>query len=235
MNTKKVSSKKTTNNGDGMNVALKRKYERIKKLLAKNTTTTSSARYEIGRLVNEVSDEKQFGDHAVKKLALALDRDEDSLYEYGKVAEAWTEAQFEKLAARRSANGMPLTFSHFVELAKAPEEKRASLTADALAKGYSFRQLRDARTGGKKPVTPASQLKTALRSSKAALENQLGELVNELRAADVAQERVQDANELLDLLVKVRDATASGVEDLQAALTGTSSSGAESSKRAATA
>jgi hypothetical protein len=140
------------NDAYGMNAALQKKYVRIKALLTKSATINTLAMYEVGRLVNEVRNAKRYGDQAVAKLARALDRDVDSLYVYGSVAKTWTESRFKSLVARRSVNGMPLTFSHFVALTKAPQKKRAPLLEETLRNGYSFRQLMDLIASGRGPA-----------------------------------------------------------------------------------
>lgn len=112
--------------------ALRKKVEEIRTLVAREEKNVALTRYAIGAHVNEVTGGKEtYGDNAVGIIAHAVDRDEDSLYDYAAVAAAWEEGSFKKLLAERNARGAPLSFSHFIELTKKRGKGRDGLTLEA--------------------------------------------------------------------------------------------------------
>jgi len=129
-----------------MNTALRERYEELQKLLAEATGKDVRARYRIGRLIADVKvSEQRYGARAVKNLAMALGRDEATLYRFALVAEAWNDRELEVLLARKTPHGEPLSFSHLVELAQVSNKTaRDEMLEFALNYGVSVRELIEA-------------------------------------------------------------------------------------------
>lgn len=124
----------------------------IGKLLAKEDTNTALVRFDIGEHVNRIKNaEDSYGSGLVAEVAKKLGRDDDTLYDYGRVAALFTRSGFQKLSARKNAAGTTLSFSHFVELAKKDgkngtgldQERWKPLFEKALKEALSVRALRD--------------------------------------------------------------------------------------------
>jgi hypothetical protein len=76
-------------------------------------------RYDIGAEVNELRRaEANHGSGLVAETAARVGRDEDTLYDYSSVASLIPRDKFRELTDRVNVAGIPLSFSHFVKLAK---------------------------------------------------------------------------------------------------------------------
>jgi hypothetical protein len=149
-----------------MNGALRKRYETIRACLAEARSSDARARWRAASEMRAVRDgEGRYGAQAIPRLARALGRDEATLYKYIAVAECWTEAAFDALLAKTTVHGVPLSFSHFVELAAIDSvARRSALFERALAEGLGVREL--ARLGRESvDPTPASGETSALRRS----------------------------------------------------------------------
>jgi len=124
--------------------ALKKTYDKLKTLLVKGLVNEASAKYEIGAIVAGVKNApKTYGTGAVNLLAKAFRHNEDTLYEWASVAEAFAQKEFDKLLRRSSAVGIPLSFSHLIEIAKARRTKRPTLIERCLNESLTVRELRE--------------------------------------------------------------------------------------------
>jgi len=148
-----------------INEELASKIDTIRRLFDDRTSSEASTMYRIGAEVVAIkTDEAKYGTTAVKHLARAVGCSSANLYSYATVAETWGDMEFEERIARVDASRRPLTFSHFIELAKVrDQEQRERLLNVALAKSLSVRALsRAARDADSGAPRPASQ--TAVRS-----------------------------------------------------------------------
>lgn len=146
------TNKRTYNEKD-QERARNAKLAEIKQLLAKAETNDLDARYRIGIVVNDVKiNRKKYGDGAVNHVADELSIERTSLYAYAKVVQLWPEKEFEKLCRRKNTAGLPITFSHLIELTKRGlmknEPKREKLLDKVFSKSLSVRALRDEIGGG---------------------------------------------------------------------------------------
>jgi hypothetical protein len=149
-----------------MNGPLRRKYETICSCLGATLVNDAGARWKAAAEMKAVRDgQARYGEEAIPKLARALGRDDATLYKYIAVADRWSETDFDRLLRRSTLHGVPLSFSHFIELAGIePEQRRNGLLERALAEGLGVRELaRLARKGARDE--PATGKTTALGAS----------------------------------------------------------------------
>jgi hypothetical protein len=124
-----------------MNAALRARCEAVRKLLATAAVEEIDARYRVGVVIHAVKEaEGTYGEAAVERLAKVVGRDAASLYRYAAVAKAWPEPEMRALSRRANAFGEPLSWSHWVELARAPKTWRQWLEL-ALLENWSARRL----------------------------------------------------------------------------------------------
>ncbi len=130
--------------------AITRVTDEIRKLMTGATSSEASAKMKIGRKIAAVkSDEKRYGKYGVKLIAKALSCTAANLYSYATVAEAWDNDVFSELLRRTNSKGVPLSFSHFIEIAKARPAKRPILIERAIEEALSVRMVnRMVRLGG---------------------------------------------------------------------------------------
>jgi DNA-binding response OmpR family regulator len=102
-------------------------------------------RYLMGMIVAALkSRTRVYGPNAVSMAAREIGEDPPSLYRFSTVAERWTLAQFEELAARKGPDGYALKWSHFVFLASiASAPARERLVARTLAMKLCVRDLQE--------------------------------------------------------------------------------------------
>jgi hypothetical protein len=156
--------------------ALRAKIEELRSHIARVTPRDSIERYKIGVVVRALEDDpRRYGLSAVAAAAQELGFSASTFYGYGLVARAWSEHDFQELAARRGGQtGLPLSFSHFIELAALEDIKvRDALMEVALGHGWTIRELR-ARIGrvGRpgNPPAPYPVLKSILNMSKSLID-----------------------------------------------------------------
>jgi hypothetical protein len=219
--TKQAADGSPTPASNEMNAQLRKKYEVIRELVVTSDVGTIKARCAIGHHVVQVmEDENKYGKKGVKQLALALHRDTDTLYDCVKVAKLLATEPFKELSREGSINGLPLSFSHWLVLAKADERIREQLTRQALNEGLSVRELKAEAEPGITAPKPSgvARLSTALTSTKSKLDESIEAVVAELSANDLSAERLGDGRRLVGLLREVRDAADKGIEELEQAL-----------------
>ncbi|HZU84110.1 MAG TPA: hypothetical protein VE987_14375, partial [Polyangiaceae bacterium] len=126
-----------------MNDELRAKTVEIGKLLIESATESSRARYRVGALILDVeADAKKYGRAAVRRVALAVGRDVNTLYEYASVARTWDRKEFFALAARKNSGGVPLSFTHLVLLARIGQKRtRDALLEHAFRDSLTVREL----------------------------------------------------------------------------------------------
>ena len=160
--TKKTKQEKVESALANMTKPLVASYEKAAAALSESVTGYGKGRYDVGVVVKQVQDDPdKYGKKPVKLLAIALGRDEDSLYNYAAVAAAWPDKRsFNALFSCKNIHGVPLSFSHLIELAKVEDDdRRKGLFQEALDRGYKVKDLRELvgqRRAGKKAKRPAA-------------------------------------------------------------------------------
>lgn len=127
-----------------MSPELRRACKQVQELLRSSDGRDALDRHAIGCVIRNVcAQEHTYGQGAVEKIARAVGRDVDTLYQYAHVAEAWSEAEIAQLMERKSTLGVPLSFSHLVALAKVRRNRELfdTMTEHAFT-GISVRKLR---------------------------------------------------------------------------------------------
>jgi hypothetical protein len=126
---------------ESMTPALRRECSAIRKLLARAAEDEVGARYEAGVLIAKIEDRRDayYGESAVACVARALGQKPRTLYRYATVARTWPRKEMAALGRRRNCHGLPLVWSHWVELAGEKEWKAwLELT---LTKGWRAKRL----------------------------------------------------------------------------------------------
>jgi hypothetical protein len=210
-----------------MSPPLHARYERILAALLDSVKGYADGRYRIGDEVAaiEAAPEK-YGQQAVKLLSTAIGRNEDSLYRYAKVATTWPDKRtFNALLNRKNVHGVPLSFSHFIELSKVKSDKRRDqLLEEALTQGYPVRELarriaeniapREEEASKDAAVDLPKQLAQSLRSIERAA-GQLTQLVGALQAAPTTPEFITTLEEATTKHQQLRTQIDAGLELLQ--------------------
>jgi len=149
----------------------------LRSLWAKRAMGGAKDAYPIGVQVRGIIDRAgTYGRGLVKLLAGEFGVTAALLYSYATVPAAWTSEAFEAATAERNAKGQPLTFSHFVELAKAEPAAREQLFKRALLDPMSVRDLKDAvaakrkKPKSKKDLDAGGVIGRLMSSSKAVLD-----------------------------------------------------------------
>lgn len=177
-----MNTKKSSQSTPELSPELRVKCNKIRGLMAKEAAGGKIA-YQVGVEVHAVrQDPKAYGKGSVVKLARELGCTPALLYSYADVVAAWPkEAAFVAMCETNNAKGLPLGFSHFIEIAKAPPNARPTFFETALKDSLSVRALKravDATREQRKPK-PGTDLQTItgrlLASSQAALKKAMAE------------------------------------------------------------
>jgi hypothetical protein len=120
--------------------------EKVGGLLSQGYTRDAKLSYTIGaHIVGLKGSDEKYGQGSVERVAKKVGCTAALLYRHARVPDAWSKATFEKELANASATGLPLTFSHFAEIARLQDkqdgEKRAALLAEARRGSLSVRDL----------------------------------------------------------------------------------------------
>lgn len=116
--------------------------ERVKRHFSASRKAMCLARYDVGLEVQTLeADPDRYGAGAVRRIARAVGRNEDSLYDYAKLCDAWARPVFAAFAERPNRRGIPLPLSHFVRIARAPAAEREVLLDFAWETACSVRAL----------------------------------------------------------------------------------------------
>jgi len=84
----------------------------------------------------------EYGEGAVAVALGVLGQDESNLYRHARVAERWSDAEYDALLARRTTSGKPLSWSHLVLLAGVePRAAGERMIERALERSWTVRQL----------------------------------------------------------------------------------------------
>jgi hypothetical protein len=141
--------------------ALRQACEDVKMLLRRNDARDANERYQIGCIIRDVrNDVHKYGEGSVGKIARAVGRDVDTLYQYADVAETWSQIELARLLERKTLHGVPLSFSHLIELSKVRRNRDLLRTLTNRAfDGLSVRHLRalvdqQRRAAAEEPVRP---------------------------------------------------------------------------------
>lgn len=120
--------------------------DRLRELLSKVATDEVQTRHRVGQLLAALKRAPgKYGSNAVARLAVELGCDAATLYRHASVAERWSFESMQSLAAKKNAKGMPLSWSHWVELARVDsDDERDMLLRRALAESLSVRKLAEA-------------------------------------------------------------------------------------------
>ena len=110
-----------------MNNALLKQANTIRNHLAEVEKGDVLGRYKVALGIHEVRDTAKFGSGAMAKVAKFLGRKLTFVNDYATLAETWPDPEvFTKLAEKKNAKGIPLTWSHFLVLMRErDEDKRA--------------------------------------------------------------------------------------------------------------
>jgi hypothetical protein len=199
----------------GMSPELQRVCREVQQLLNRNDARDAYDRYLIGTIIRDVRNQAHtYGEGSVGKIARVVGRDVDTLYEYADVAETWSQTEVTRLLERKTALGVPLSFSHLIELSKVRRDRDLlkALTERAFG-GISARHLRalvEERRRGlvtnrATPPVAVSQLQRIVKLSQGlieatqAFENHLYELSSVERTpklVDLLQRTLQKQIEL---------------------------------------
>jgi hypothetical protein len=128
----------------GMSPELQRVCREVQQLLNRNDARDAYDRYLIGTIIRDVRNQTNtYGEGSVGKIARVVGRDVDTLYEYADVAETWSQTEVTRMLERKTALGVPLSFSHLIELSKVRRDRDLlkMLTERAFG-GISARHLR---------------------------------------------------------------------------------------------
>lgn len=131
--------------------ALRHKYEKLVKIVAGLATNEARRKHAIGLTVAEMhGDEKKYGKKSVVTLATLLAIDKSTLNDYARVARAWrTARELTAVLRERNTVGIPITFSHLVEIAGFVKEQRGRLLKLVRDNNLTVEQLRVAMRGPK--------------------------------------------------------------------------------------
>ena len=184
MKTRTTKTSKSAKNKGKMSKELAAKVATIRELMKNRSASDAKTMFLIAVEVAAVKrDEKKYGRRSVTRLASELGCTAANLYGYAGVAETWERESFDAIMARANAEGLPLTFSHLVELAKAKvpsEEARETLIQRALSESLSVRKLtRIIRPNARKAGKDGAALTSVLTKATAAFrhaEKEVGDL-----------------------------------------------------------
>src|SRR4051794_116620 len=173
------------------NPALLGKLEQVKRLCRKHNRGDLLRRYDLGLALRDVYDDEtdhgadRYGAHAVEKICRALGSADGSLVRHSlRLAQAYTRAEVERLAATRTASGGPVTWAHVRLLTQVDDRARRagllrrttdeSWTSDDLA--LKVKELLDGgspsrSTSRGRPLAAPRDLGGALRQQAAAAGN----------------------------------------------------------------
>jgi hypothetical protein len=191
-----------------MNRDLRNALEAIRKLLGGSDAQEAEAKYKVGRQVQEIqADPDKYGKAAVKLLAQELRCGKDVLYNCARVVKTWTLPAFAKLLQRKGANGLPLSFSHFVKLSlEERPDVREALVSEVLEKGLTVEETvglvksHRVKSGSRrKQPLPREFTQLEMRSQK--LVERIGKVLTELKKEEtVASEVVSSLRNMAKLL-----------------------------------
>ncbi len=135
------------------NDAALKKFNEIRDLLAEAEHGDVLARYKVACAIREVRDAGTYGAGAMKKLVEVLGKSESWVNDYATLAATWPDAdKFAVLAAKKNKKGIPLTWSHFIELMRVEDkDRRQTLMEQSLKEGWSVADLE-----AKRKTPPAS-------------------------------------------------------------------------------
>jgi hypothetical protein len=182
-----------------MSAQLRSACARVIELFRRNDARDAMDRYAIGCVIRDVRDsEHTYGQSSVAKIARAIGRDVDTLYEYADVAETWSEVELQRLFERKTPAGMTLSFTHLVVLSKVRRRRDLlkSLTDRAL-QGISARHLRELvneqrNARARTDPTPVSHLKRLVTycDRLLAISQSLEECLSDLQSSESKSEVV---------------------------------------------
>ena len=96
---------------------LKAQCDQVRKELASIDGDELSHRYRISCIVLGVKNSARYGSNRVEFMEEQLGLSKQSLYKYALVAERWSPEKFKALAKRKNRKGLPIPWSHLVEIA----------------------------------------------------------------------------------------------------------------------
>ena len=107
-----------------LEAAFKAACKEARELLVAADRSDVLARYKIGLIIYSVMDESKYGEGGVERMEAELGLKQKVLYKYGKVAATWTEPEFKAEMKRTNAKGLPLTWSHYEQLARVQDGRK---------------------------------------------------------------------------------------------------------------
>lgn len=176
----KTSTIATKKSAASMNPNLAKKTQELRTLLRDRTSNDATLTYRVAATVAEIKgDETKYGKGSVKLLARELGYTAANLYACAKVAEVWDHSAFELHLKRVTAKGLPLTFSHFLEIASVPHaEERDALLQKAIDNDLSVREVARAARPPRAAKVPKETLEKlgVLGAAEAAFESAKADL-----------------------------------------------------------
>jgi len=139
-----IAERKKAAGQEKMSDILFEKYEAIRELQKKLNLREAEGKYDIGVLVAEVIKlENAYGARSVEKLTEALRHHHSTLRNYASVADTWEPDDFKALMKRKGKRGLPISFSHLVQISKIGDPAERDEWVDrVLNEGLSVRDLK---------------------------------------------------------------------------------------------
>jgi hypothetical protein len=130
-----------------MNDAMLQESNEIRDQIAEVEGNDVLGRYKIACRIRGLRDAAKYGSGAIQKFAKFIGWSETTAGDYAALATTWPDAEkFAKLAAKPNKNGIPLSWSHFIELMREENGKRRqSLMTKALNEGWTVAKLAEER------------------------------------------------------------------------------------------
>lgn len=212
MATQKEGGRDLSQLGRELNPELEKACDRVQELLRRSDARDIVDRHAIGCIVRDVrSAEHAYGHGAVGKLARAVGRDVDTLYEYADVAETWSETEIVRLAERKSTLGVPLSFSHLVALSKVRRNRDLlKVMTERAFGGISVHHLRSLINEARQGKARSGADDEALEGFERAVKS-LRRVAGSMRGVDASLQELGEASptaKLQELLKRAAEANA---------------------------
>jgi hypothetical protein len=127
-----------------MNPELLKEFHKLEEFVSNGLRDMVMFYHAVGVTANRIrEDEQTYGDHAVDKLADALNRDRTNIFRAAAMASWLTEKQLKEFLDQEGPYGNPLSWSHLGLLVSVVDvKKREELIQDVIDQGMSARSLK---------------------------------------------------------------------------------------------
>lgn len=225
-----------------MNPKLHAVFEEMRKLLEDGSQEELLNRYDLGEIVAGLdADDNTYGEHAVARLAHALDVGQDLLYDSRRVYDAFPKKEIIRMRSLRDPLGRKITFTHLATIAKAENgQTRIDLINEFFARGLTVAELKHCvqqhrpKNAKKRPYTHRAMLRAIQKRTRGYLRagdlwtdelyEQLAEAAaqtpkSDFAAAEDLAEDVGRALEALEQLSQVPERWVQRLQEVEATLT----------------